>query len=160
MIAVQVKGDVLTLKDLKRSSVSWVSELSNALEIASSTNQRVYLTSSLIPLEGFANFTSELKSHPQMDNVRVLINLDKQTNFDLKQLYQKDLVLTVIKDGILNAYLPIPVEFKGDISVSHFSNSVDKNRRINYIGLNLRDETINPATEKVQELGKLCIKYD
>ncbi|CAG9765257.1 unnamed protein product [Ceutorhynchus assimilis] len=155
VIAVNVKGDVLSIKDLKRSSVSWVSELLSAIENASLSHKRVYLTSSVVPLEGFANFVQELKSQPNMDNLRILINLDKKVDVDFKNLYKQDLVLSILKDGVVNGYLPIPVKFKENVLLNASSGSLAKNKTISYIGLNLRDETINPATEKTQELGPI-----
>lgn len=148
-----MKGDVLSLNDLKRSSVPWVIELFKAVENASSPNKRVFLSTSLIPLEGFTNFLQELKSHNNMDKVRVLVNLDKNANVDLKAIYSKDLTLTVVKDGAMNAYLSIPVTFKENIHISSTTTKVVNNKTISYLGLSLRDETINPGTEKPQELG-------
>lgn len=152
---VNVKGDVLSIKDLKRSSASWVSELHSAIESSSSTHKRVYLLSSVIPLEGFTNFLQELRSQPNMDNLRIFINLDKNPNVNLKNIYKKDLVLSILKDGVNNAYLPIPVEFKENVLLNTSTTAVAKNQTVNYIGLNLRDETVNPATEKTQELGNV-----
>ncbi|XP_066247499.1 fatty acid synthase-like [Euwallacea similis] len=155
VIVVQAKGDVLSVKDLKRPSLAWVTELTNAVDVASITHKRIYVTSSLIPSEGFVHFVKELKAQPNMNTVRVFFNLDKQSNVDLLQLYRKDLVLNVLKDGVLNAYLPIAVKFKEDITLNRFTNGVIKDKTIEYIGLNLRDETINPATERPQQLGLL-----
>lgn len=89
-----------------------------------------------------------------MERVRILVTCDKKTNIDLRDLYKKDLVLSIVKDGVLNAYLPIPVKFKDDVLVSVSRNAVAQNTTITHIGLSLRDETLNPATEKPQELGK------
>lgn len=150
---VSAKCDVLTIKDLKRSSASWVSELYSAVEAASSTNKRVYLTSPVIPVEGYTNFVQELRAQPNMNCLRILINLDKKVNVDLKEVYRQDLVLSIIKDGIYSAYMPIPVKFKEDLFLNTATSNLIKNQNVSYIGLSLRDETINAATEKPQELG-------
>ncbi|XP_066149955.1 fatty acid synthase-like isoform X1 [Euwallacea fornicatus] len=155
VIVVQAKGDVLSVKDLKRPSLPWVAELTNALDVASTTHKRVYLTSSLIPSEGFVQFVKQLKAQPNMDAVRVFFNLDKRSNVDLVQLYRKDLVLSILKGGVVNAYLQIAVKFKENITLDGFTNNVVEDKTIQYLGVNLRDETINPATEKPQELGLL-----
>ncbi|KAL1508883.1 hypothetical protein ABEB36_003705 [Hypothenemus hampei] len=149
---VPIKNDVLTIKDLKRSSLTWVSELIKATE---SSNNIIFLISTVIPLEGFTSFVQELKTQPNMDKVRIIVNLDKNSNINLKDLYKKDLVLSIIKDGTVNVYLPIPVKVRGTAIQNTMHCNIPRNRTINYLGLNLVDVTLNPATEKPVELNNL-----
>ncbi|XP_060524806.1 fatty acid synthase-like [Cylas formicarius] len=152
---VSVKGDALSIKDLKRSTVSWVNELYASVEAASSQHKRVYLVSSVIPTEGFTNFVEELRSQQNMECVRVLINLDKAKPVDVKQLHKQDLILSVIKDGKDNAYLAIPIKFKDHLAMNNATNNIMKNKFVTHLGINLRDETLNPEFEKPNELGVL-----
>ncbi|KAJ8980787.1 hypothetical protein NQ317_004788 [Molorchus minor] len=151
---IQVKGDTLSVKDLKRSSVSWVSELFSALEAAKLRPSSVFLFSNVIPLEGFTNFVQELRSLPNTQPIRVVFNLDKKSG-DFTHLFKQNVTLTIIKDGVYSSYLPISVKFKENIQNEQFSTTIIKNKTINYIGLNLRDETLNPAIPKRDEVGNI-----
>lgn len=64
-ITVTVKEDTLSVKDLTRSSVSWVTELDRATDLALSKKTHVYLIASVIPTEGINTFVEELRSSSQ-----------------------------------------------------------------------------------------------
>ncbi|KAJ8961709.1 hypothetical protein NQ318_021309 [Aromia moschata] len=151
---VNVKGDTLSIKDLKRSSASWVLQLNSALEAAQSKPTSVFLFSTLTPLEGFSNFVQELRSLPNALPLRVVFNLDKKSG-DFTPLFKQNLTLTIIKDGSYCSYLPVPMNFKENIQNDQFNSNLLKNKTINYIGLNLRDETLNPKIPKKNEVGNI-----
>ncbi|RZB84952.1 fatty acid synthase, partial [Asbolus verrucosus] len=159
---VTVKGDTLSIKDLSRSSVSWVNELESAVSVAKSKKTSVYLISSIVPTEGAANFVEELLSSGKMSPVRVLFLLDRRIsdiNFNdpqLQQIFKKDLTLSIIKDGVLGSIIPVPVKLKENIHTNlNITSNAIKNKIINYIGVNLKDETLLPEAEKVNELGNV-----
>ncbi|KAJ8922067.1 hypothetical protein NQ315_008708 [Exocentrus adspersus] len=151
---VNVKGDTLSVKDLKRSSASWVSDLYSALTEAKSKQKTVFLFSSIVPVEGFSNFVQELRSLPDSKPLRVVFNLDKKTD-GFEPVFKQSLTLTIIKDGTNNAYLPIATKFKDNILQEQITSTIIKNKTINYISVNLKDETINPAKPKRNEVGNV-----
>lgn len=151
---VNVKGDTLSVKDVKRSSASWVSELFSALSEAKAKGKRVFLFSSIVPVEGFNNFIQELRSLPDSQSLRVIFNLDKKTG-DFSPIFKEDLTLTVIKDGVFNTFLSVAVKFKENILQDQITNNIIRNMTVNFISVNLRDETLNPALPKRNEVGNI-----
>ncbi|EEZ97866.2 fatty acid synthase [Tribolium castaneum] len=161
-LIVTVKGDTLSIKDLTRTSASWVNELDTAAEAAKAKKNSVYLVSSLVPTEGMRNFVEELLSTPKMSNVRVLFALDRRIGNvnvkdpQLQEIFKLDLVLTVIKDGTLGSVLPVPLKLKTNIQNNFgITSNAIKDKVINYVGINLKDETILPVSEKKKELGNI-----
>lgn len=158
-----VKGDTLTAKDLNRSSVNWVTELNSAIQSAKDSNQSVFLISTILPTEGYLNFVHELRSVPNMTNLRVLFVPDKKVNeINVKDpiyqnIFQQDLYLTIVKDNSINAYLPIPLPLKDNVSNNfHVTNNIVKNVNVNYIGINVVDETMGVKdSNKKEELGNI-----
>lgn len=151
---VNVKGDTLSTKDLKRSSVAWVSELFLALSEAKVKGKKVFLFSSIVPVEGFNNFVQELRSLPESQSLRIVFNLDKRTG-DFSPIFKQDLTLTIIKNGVFNSFLPVAVKFKESVAQDQSTNNIIKNTTVNFISVNLRDETINPALPKRDEVGNI-----
>nr|XP_023020295.1 fatty acid synthase-like [Leptinotarsa decemlineata] len=152
---VSVKGDTLSAKDLKRSSASWTSELHAALEEAAPTQNKVCLITTLVPVEGFHNFVRELKSLPNTRSLQVIFNLDKKP-FDIKFALQRDLTLKILKAGAWYTYLPFCTQYKNDIELNNTSiSSMIENLNINYLSVNLKDDTLNPATQKRNEVGNI-----
>lgn len=161
-LVVTAKGDNLSIRDLSRKSVSWVNELYNAVDEATTKKTKIFLIAFAIPTEGVRNFVEELLSIPKMSLLRVLFILDKQivdVNVDnvlLQHVFKSDLTLTVFKDGVLSSMLPVPVKIKDNIpSNLSISNNTINNRVIDYIGINLKDETLLPLNEKKNELGNI-----
>ncbi|XP_018570431.1 fatty acid synthase-like [Anoplophora glabripennis] len=151
---INVKGDTLSVKDLKRSSVSWATELFSALSEAKTKQKNVFLISSIVPVEGFNNFVQELRSLPDSQSLRIVFNLDKKTG-DFSPIFKQNLTLTIIKDGIFHAFVPIAVKFKENIVQDQLTNNIIKNTTVNFISVNLKDETINPALPKRNEVGNI-----
>ncbi|KAJ8967373.1 hypothetical protein NQ314_002933 [Rhamnusium bicolor] len=151
---VTVKGDVLSIKDLKRSSVSWVNELYTALKKTKSNQNNVFLFSSIIPIEGFYNFVQELRSLPDTQSLRVFFNMDKKSG-DFIPLFKQDLTLTILKDGIYKSYLPVSIKFKENVDNNQFTSNIIKNKIVHYLGVNLSDETLNPAIPKKNKVGNI-----
>lgn len=157
-----MKGDTLSIKDLSRTSASWVNELDSAVEAAKPKKASVFLVSSLVPTEGMRNFVQELLSTPKMSQVKVLFVLDRRIgNVNVKdpqllEVFKLDLSLSVIKDGILGSVIPVPTKIKPNIQNNlGISSNAMKNKVINYIGINLKDETLLPPNEKKNELGNI-----
>jgi hypothetical protein len=158
---VVVKGDTLSIKDLSRGSVSWVNELATAVSAAEAKKTSAYLISSLIPTEGIKNFAVELLATTKMSSLRIVFFLDKKWDINvndpqLQQIFKRDLTLSVVKDGVLSTVIPVPLKLKNNIysNVNIRSNAI-QNKIVNYIGVNLRDETLLPASEKKKELGNV-----
>ncbi|XP_030762053.1 fatty acid synthase-like [Sitophilus oryzae] len=156
VIVVAVKDNTLTFKDFKTASAPWVSELYSAIQSALISNKRVFLISSVVPVEGFSNFVRMLRSQPKMDCLRVLFNLDTNLKLDQNKIFRKDLTLTVIKNGIFTSYLPISVKFKENANLpTNTSNLIkDSDTTVAYLALNRSDETLNVINER-EELGIL-----
>ncbi|KAH0814014.1 hypothetical protein GEV33_008777 [Tenebrio molitor] len=158
---VVVKGDTLSIKDLSRGSVSWVNELATAVSAAEAKKTSAYLISSLIPTEGIKNFAVELLATTKMSSLRIVFLLDKKWDINvndpqLQQIFKRDLTLSVVKDGVLSTVIPVPLKLKNNIySNINISSNAIQNKIVNYIGVNLRDETLLPASEKKKELGNV-----
>lgn len=156
-----MKGDTLSLKDLTRGSVSWASELASAVTVAKAKHHSVYLVSYVVPTEGFTNFVQELRAQPNMSPLRVLFVLDKkpvELNLNdpfTKHIFKQDLCLSIIKDGVLNGYISVPISYKENVVQQNMTSNIIKNKTISYIGINLRDETLAPETYKPNELGNV-----
>lgn len=158
---IAVKGDTLSIKDLSRNSASWINELDTAVTVARNKHNSVYLISSIIPTEGIINFVQELLSQPKMSSVRLLFSLDKkisEINISdnlYREIFKKDLILSVLKDGVYGSYIPVPVKLKENISYNiNLTNGTIKNKVVNCIGINLRDETLGVECAK-NELGNV-----
>ena len=159
---VTVKGDTLSIKDLSRSSVSWVNELYNAVGVAKAKKTSVFLVTSVVPTEGIRNFVEELLSTSEMSPVRVIFTPDKRIE-DVKvkdpqvqQAFNLDLTLSVLREGVLGTVLPVPVKIKGNIQNNlNITSAAIRNKVINYIGVNLKDETLLPVSERKTELGNV-----
>ncbi|CAH0563662.1 unnamed protein product [Brassicogethes aeneus] len=158
---ITVKGDTLSLKDLTRGSVSWVSELNAAVATAKAKHHSVYLVSSVVPTEGFTNFKQELRSLPNMTPLRILFVLDKkplELNVEdpfIKHIFKQDLCLSIIKDGVLSSYISIPIKYKENVVQQNITSNIIKNKTISHIGINLKDETLNPELYIPNELGNV-----
>lgn len=156
-VAVHVKGDTLSIKDLSRSSISWVNELHSA----SGKSDNIYLISNLIPTEGFRNFMHEIRSQPQFSNIKLLFNTNKHGASELNDpayqlILKQGLSLTVIRDGIIGSYLSVPLTWKENpVTSTPFTSNVIKGKEVNYVGINLRDETINVKSIKTNVLGNI-----
>ncbi|CAG9823792.1 unnamed protein product [Phaedon cochleariae] len=152
---INIRGDTLSIKDLKRGSVTWVSELNAAAEEAMQKSQLVYLITSLVPVEGFYNFVQELKSSPNMKCLRIIFNLDKKS-VDFTAIIQRNLVVSILKSGTWYSYLPLSCAFKDNIELNNCAvPGIIENNTISYISVNLRDETLNPARPKRNEVGNI-----
>ncbi|XP_025837114.1 fatty acid synthase-like isoform X3 [Agrilus planipennis] len=157
-VMVNVHGDTLTSKDLARNNLQWVMQFRNTLENLQ-PKQRLYLVSNVSPYEGINNFVRDVqKQFQNSELLRFIFLLDKEkVTFDdskpmFKSILKHDLVLTVISDGKIGSYLSIPTELREDAAqVLYSTGNVISNNRIRYIGLNLKDESLNP--DKKPELG-------
>lgn len=159
---VTVKGDTLSIKDLTRGSVSWVTELESAASTAITKKTSVFLVSSLIPAEGINNFIEELRSDSKFKQVRAVFSLDNRREVNIKdpliqKAFKQDLTVTVIKDGVLGGVLPVPIKLKSDVQNNmNITTNAMQNKTLNYIGINLRDETLLPSNvQKKDELGNI-----
>lgn len=93
---------------------------------------------------------------------RSLFVLDRKVpEFDVsnrfyKNIFKQDLNLVVIKEGNVGTFIPVPIAFK-DISKNAqlVSNVIDQ-KNINYLSVNLLDETILPNEDDLKvELGNI-----
>ncbi|XP_025835289.1 fatty acid synthase-like [Agrilus planipennis] len=157
---VYIHGDTLTSKDLVRNNLQWVMQFRNTLENLQ-PKQRLYLVSNVSPYEGIKNFVGDVqKQFQNSELLRFIFLLDKEkVTFDdsksiFKSILKHDLVLTVISDGQIGSYLSIPTELREEAKqIFHASGNVISNKHIRYIGLNLKDESVNP--DKEPELGPI-----
>lgn len=159
-ITVTIKGDTLSVKDLTRSSVSWVNELDIAADLALAKKTHVYLIASVIPTEGINAFVEELRSSSQkMSTVHVVFILDKNANiadFQFEIIFRLNLSLTIFRDGVWGTLIPVPLKLIENVqnNLNITSNAIE-NRIIHYIGVNLKDETLLSDEERKNELGNL-----
>lgn len=151
---ILVKGDTLSSKDVKRSSIPWVSELYSTAEDAKSKECSIYLITSLIPMEGISNFIQELKSLPNMENLRFIFNLDKKAH-TLDDIQKKNLVANVIKQDKHCTLLPFSLREDVRSGLELSAKNIINNVTVKYLGVNLKDETINPAIPKENEVGSI-----
>lgn len=149
-----VKGDTLSIKDLKRSSASWVADVHSAIEAAKVKNNSVFLISTILPLEGINNFVQELRSLPDMQYLRFIFNLDRKSE-NYANIFKQDLAVSIIKGGALSTSLAVSFKFKDDIVLKNIAGAVIQNKTIKYLGVNLKDETINPAIPKKNDIGNI-----
>ncbi|KAF7281302.1 hypothetical protein GWI33_004884 [Rhynchophorus ferrugineus] len=152
-ILLTVKDHIITSQNIQKSPPKWYSELQRTRDSALLSNKRIFLQSRVIPQEGFSNFVKELRSQPNMEDVRFLFNLSND-NMNLKDIYRKDLPLTIIKDGVHSSFLPIPVKFKNQVSSCYTTSNVIDGVSIKYLGINRDDETYNQSSDTI-ELGPL-----
>lgn len=159
---IAINTSSLSSNDFSQDGQPWMTELKSALTPDSSEQRRVYLTSTVLPFEGISNFVNAVKVLPNMQNARFAFMLDQKmpplsTNESIYQhVFREDLLLVVAKDGTTNTYIGVPTEFKDDIKnpPPTISNIVE-NTRIDYLGLNVFDETIFFEGEPKAELGNI-----
>ncbi|KAB0802399.1 hypothetical protein PPYR_04585 [Photinus pyralis] len=159
---ITVDSASLSSTDLQRDDQRWVTEFKSALAAKSSENKRVYLTCSVLPFEGISNFVSAVKGLPNMKNARFVFVMDKKMPpFSVKEaiyqhVFREDLLLVVAKNGTTYTYVSVPTAFKDDIKnpPPTISNIVE-NTRIDYLGLNVYDETLFLEGEPKAELGNI-----
>nr|CAH7755304.1 unnamed protein product [Callosobruchus chinensis] len=151
---VQVKGDTLSLNDLKRTSCPWVTELYAAAKESAQKQHPVFLVANQVPIEGFRNFIHEVKAQPNTEHVKFIFNMDKK-QYDLQHVVKQNMLVTVIKDGVMHTYFPVSIKFKQLDDVKHSSTNMLRNKTIHYLGVNLKDETLNPAKPKKNYVGNI-----
>lgn len=128
---------------MNSNKAKWFSKLLEAVQSPKRRNRPVYLSCSSMPSEGFEYFIREMREQPHMQNVRFLFNLD---NFkgDLSPVFRKNLVLSILKNGQLSTGIHQSIKYRSDENSKTFSKESEQNRLIQFISLNLEDETINP----------------
>ncbi|KAF5305398.1 hypothetical protein FQR65_LT07724 [Abscondita terminalis] len=161
-LIVTVTSNTLAANDLVKDNLPWVSELKTKIKSSSSENKRVYLASSILPFEGIPNFVSSVRSFFNVNNIRFAFTLDKklpefsQNESIYQNVFQKDLLVFVAKDGNIGTYVPIPTVFKKDIKTPPPTTSnIIEDIRIDYIGLNVLDETLVLEGETKADLGNI-----
>lgn len=105
----------------------------------SALNKRMYLVSSSMPVEGFENFIQAVRTKPNMGHVRFLFDLDK-TGGDYSHIFQKDLVLSILKNGQWLTSVNQSINYKDN--VTNRMSSQDSSNNKQYLSLNLEDETL------------------
>ncbi|KAF2906137.1 hypothetical protein ILUMI_00041, partial [Ignelater luminosus] len=159
-LIVSIETDALTSTDLLRENLLWVTQLKSA--VASAKEQRVYLVSTVIPVEGIHNFLRNASILAGMQNVRFVFILDKgfpkfnEKESVYKNIFKNDLTLTVIKDGCIGTYITTPFEFQNDTSNAfQTSRNIIDDARIDYLGINVKDETLTLTSERSLQLGNI-----
>ncbi|KAF2893821.1 hypothetical protein ILUMI_12358 [Ignelater luminosus] len=155
---VPIKTDTLISEDLLCENLSWVSQLKTAL--ASAKERRVYLVFSVVPTDGIYNFVRNASILPGMQNVRFVFILDKgaaeftEKESVYKKVFKNDLNLIVIKNSCVGTYISTPAEFQNDTTnTSSTVSNITANIRVDYIGINAKDETLILKNEYKPELG-------
>lgn len=144
MIIVDIENEKPNIADLKGGKAKWVSKLMEAVKSSRKHNRPVYLVCSSMPVEGFEYFIREIRQQPDMQNVRFLFNLDKY-NGDLSSVFRKNLIISILKNGKLSTSIHQSIKYRSNENSKTFSKECNQNRTIQYISLNLEDETINPS---------------
>lgn len=106
-----------------------------------------------MPVEGYEYFVREVRQRQNMQNVRFLFNLD---NFkgDSKPIFQKDLLISILKNGTLYTNVHHCLKYK-KIETSEDKSEINKNALLQYLSLNLGDDTIDPLIEVKNTIGNL-----
>lgn len=95
------------------------------------------------------------------------------SNLFYKNIFRKNLALTVVKGGDVGTFVPVPVDCKDNVTTAehsiryhryeavkfnlsfiYFSNVIDQ-KCINYIGVNVLDETLLQKEDVKVELGNI-----
>lgn len=81
------------------------------------------------------------------------------SNTFYSKIFKQDLALTVVKDGVVGTFVPVPFTIKENITPSAqlVTNVIDQ-KNINYISVNLMDETILQSEKEKEapvELGNI-----
>ncbi|KAK4881873.1 hypothetical protein RN001_005192 [Aquatica leii] len=161
-LIVKMKSNTLTSKDLERDNLPWVSELKSKLQSATADNKRVYLASSIMPFEGIPNFVHQIRSYLNADNIRFAFILDNnlpefsQNESMYENVFHTDLLMFVAKEGNIGTYVPTPTLFKQDIkSPPPTTSNIIDNIRIDYVGVNIFDETLDLERKPTAQLGNI-----
>lgn len=147
MSVVHIEDESPSGTDLIDGKSPWFSKLSQAAKSTCHRNKPVYLIATSIPVEGIEYFVQEIRQQPYMQNVHFIFNLDKSKE-DFTTIFQKNLIVSILKNGKLSTCIRHFTKF---INSTNHENSNDKaNQRslIQYVSLNLSDETIDPSIEK------------
>lgn len=150
---INIKESTVSLRDLQKKSISWVSELLKISEESAKQELPIMLVTSTVPAEGFNYFYERLKALPNMQNVRIFYNLDKNPD-KLNEAIRRDISLLVLKDGQWFSYVPLSINIqKNKIPERPSTTPILDNKMISYLGVNLTDETLN--VEIKSEIGNI-----
>ncbi|XP_057655807.1 fatty acid synthase-like [Diorhabda carinulata] len=150
---INVKENTVSFRDVQKKSTPWVSELLRTSEECAKTALPIMLVISTVPAEGFNHFYEKIKASPNMQNIRIFYNLDKNSD-KLNEAIRRDISLVVLKDGQWFSHLPLSVNIqKNKISERPSTTPILDNKTISYLGVNLVDETLN--VESKCEIGNI-----
>ncbi|KAF5286879.1 hypothetical protein FQA39_LY00412 [Lamprigera yunnana] len=159
---VKVTTSAITFKDMESENIQWVSELKSKVKSTTTESKRVYLVSSILPFEGVPKFVQNVRSFLGVNNIRFAFIFDKtmpeftDNEHIYKNVFKKDLLVFVAKDDYTGTYISTPTIFKDDIKVpSPTTSNIIDNTRIDYLGINVLDETLNFEVDIKAELGNI-----
>lgn len=143
------------------NSKQWVLKLKSSMNAFSKSCPNIYLFSTAIPTEGIPNFIQEVRKLSTATEIHFHFILDKRTDLSPNDnfshnLFKSNLISTVYKDGNVCAPIRVPLDFKektkNDLNIR--PNSI-KDLTLHYISVNLRDDTLLPPGEIVNEPGNI-----
>ncbi|CAG9858377.1 unnamed protein product [Phyllotreta striolata] len=148
---IHINDTPVTLKDIEKKA-TWVKELVNNTK--QDPNQPTLLVSPNVPVEGFLNFLKGVRALTSTQNISVFYNLDQNPS-SLGTAIEKDLSLSILKDGRWYSYVPLTLKLDetGEMKASRVP--IIENKQISYISLNLKDETVTPELKNRNEIGNI-----
>lgn len=139
-VVINIGDEKLNLETLENDKSTWFCNLTHKVKDLKNTKKQFYLVSSSIPVQGFDYFVRKFRKQPLMQNVHFLFNFS-QSEEDFKQAFNKNLTVSILKNGKHYTMIRQSVKYKKEENSSFTPKNADQRKRIQYFSLNLWDET-------------------
>lgn len=107
-----------------------------------------------MPQDGHKTFVETVRRTEDLQGVHFLFIIDGEA-VDLTSIYKKNFIVTIVKNGLIYTDVPFSFVYRNDAVLNSSGGGTVQNRSIKFIGLNLKDETLNEEISEKSEVGNI-----